>query len=312
MYNGASIVSHRLISMNRLKSIIKHRPETLFYVTVGFLVLSYVLVIAIDVFNVFDLHTRWTAGGERHYFWKHWFQTPVEIPTQWVCLSVLMVTLFLSAGAAYQRGHGDEFEFSMLFGIGVSLMLIEDSLNPRHLLRHQLRDQGFANYGTVITLTELAYFALLGGLLVFVFIYFRHVFWKREKVRKYLIRGYVFYAIAVGSSWSGPAFRTASEDFPDLYTVTGRFFTRILFFDGGEREAYFQSVNEGLERTNVHLLEYWFMDRVWEESFELLGASALLVAGLAFFFGSTSSEGSEDSDGEGSDSGGKSRGDRVA
>lgn len=282
--------------MNRLKTTLRHHPEYLFYLAVGFLLVSYVLVIAIDVLNLFDLHTRWTAGGERFYFWKHWFQTPVEIPTQWVCLSAVVVTLFLSAGAAYQRGDADEFDFSMIFGIGATLMLIEDSLNPRHHLRYHLEGRDFAGYGMVGTLSELAYFALLGGLLLFVFIHFRRVFWEREKVRKFMIRGYVFYAIAVGSSWTGPAFRSVTEDFPDLYTVTGRFFTQVLFFDGGEREAYFHAVNEALERTDTLPLEYWFMDRVWEESFELLGASALLVAALAFFFDSTSTNDTDDSE----------------
>ena len=282
--------------MNRLKSRLRHRPETLFHVAVAFLAISFFLVIAIDVFNLFDLHTRWIEDGERWYFWPYWYQMPVEVPTQWLCLLAVVVIFFLSAGAAFQRGDIEEFDFCMLFAIGATLMLMEDSLDVRHQLRFALIDRGFDNYGAVITLVELAYFAAIGGLLVFAFLRFRNVFWERNKVRTYLIRGYVFYAIAVGSSWTGAAFGSVSDDFPNLYTWAGQWCMRLLFFDGADREAYFHIANEAVIERDGLPLGFWFMDRVWEESFELLGAAALLVAALAFFFDSTATADADDAE----------------
>ncbi len=282
--------------MKHLKSMLRHRPERIFHLTIIFLCLSLLLVIAIDVFNVFDLHTRWTADGQRWYFYPYWYEVPVELPTQWLCLLMVVLIFFMSAGAAFQRGNLEEFDFCMLFGVGATLMLFEDSLEVRHHIRFNLIDQGFENYGTVITLVELTYFATIGGLMVFVFLYFRHLFWERDKVRTYLIRGYVCYAIAVGSSWGGAAFSNLSDSFPNLYSWAGQFFVRILFFDGGEREAYFHVANEVVTERDGLPLEFWFMDRVWEESWELLGATALLVAALAFFFDSTANPEDADQD----------------
>lgn len=269
--------------MNRLTASIQRRPEALFYLAAAFLGVSYLLIVAIDVFNAFDLHTRWIGAKGRWYLWLHWFEVPVETPLQWACLGAVAVLFFLSAGAIYQREQGEAFDFAMLFGIGATLMLVEDSLNPRHYLRFYLEGRDVGGYTTVGTLAELAYFALLGGLLVFVFLRFRRVFWKFDKVKTYLIRGYVLYAVAVGSSWMGSAFRSATDTLPDLYTVVGRFATGILFFDEGPRQAYFEHIDDAVVNSGNPPLAFWFMDRVWEESLELLGASALLVAAVAFF-----------------------------
>ncbi|WP_054637605.1 hypothetical protein [Thalassobacillus sp. C254] len=73
-------------------------------------------------------------------------------------------------------------------------------------------------------------------------------------------------------------------EFNDLYTFAGQFIVRPLFhLNEGARELYEQTNMEFAERGN-HLVEFWFMDRVYEESLELLGAGALLAAGLSFLF----------------------------
>lgn len=280
--------------MTHLRHILRHRPERIFHSTVAFLLLSYALVVAIDVFDLFGLHSRWAAIDERQYFWLYWFYTPVEVPTQWLCLSGVILVFFLSAGAAYQSREIEAFDFAMLFAISAILMLIEDTLNARHHLRYALTSAEHSGYSVLGTLSDLAFFGLLGGLLLVVFFRFRHLFWEKDKVRRYLIRGYAFYAIAVSSSWMGPAFRAISDDFTDIYTAVGGFFTRLLFFDGGERQEHFETIDDVIE-PGTPGIEYYFMDRVWEESFELLGAAALLVAALAFFNSLTaSSEESED------------------
>lgn len=284
--------------MKWIRRTARHNPERFFYATVGFLGISYALIVAIDVFDIFGFHSWWAGDQTRQYFWLYWFHTPVEVPTQWLCLTAVAIVFFWSAGAAYQRRDTEVCEFSSLFGVAAMLMLAEDSLNIRHHLRYALEDSEGAGYSVLGTLSDLGFFALLGGLLVFVFLRFRHLFWDYQKVRTYLIRAYLCYAIAVGSSWVGPAFRTISDDFPDVYTLAGTFFTRLLFFDGAQRQEHFQRINEAVD-PGTPTLEYYFMDRVWEESFELLGASALLVAALAFFFATTrgsDSDGDDDPD----------------
>ena len=262
----------------------KQCPQILFYLTVAFLGLSYALIVAIDVFNLFDLHTTFIAANDRWYFWLFWFHNPVEAPIQWVGLATVALVSLITARNAYQAEQSDQFRFSLLFSIAVILMFVEDSLNPRHHLRLYLESQDEVGYGMMGTLVELGYFAVLGGLLLFVFFRYRHVFWEHKRARQFLIAGYVFYAIAVGSSWLGSAFRSTTDSFVDLYTVVGGFFTRLLFFDGAEREAYFHAINEHFAKTDRLPLEYWFMDYVWEESLELLGVSALLVATLVLFY----------------------------
>lgn len=281
--------------MTYLRHMLRHRPERIFHATVAFLVLSCVLVIAIDVFDIFGLHSRWSAIDEHQYFWIYWFYTPVEVPMQWLCLSGVVLVFFLSAGAAYQSREIETFDFCMLFAISAILMLVEDTLNARHHLRYTLTSEEHSGYSVLGTFSDLAFFGLLGGLLLVVFFRFRHLFWEKDKVRRYLIRGYAFYAIAVTSSWMGPAFRAVSDDFTDAYTAVGGFFIRLLFFDDGERQEHYETIDNAIE-PGTPGIEYYFMDRVWEESFELLGAAALLVAALAFFnsLTATSTECKED------------------
>ncbi len=273
----------------RLISLAKEKPETLFYLVAGFLVVSIGLVVAIDVFDAFGWRTAWLAGDEyRSFFWWHWFSEPVENPIQWFLLALGMSAFALGAGAAYEREDSQGFRFALFMSIGLALMFIEDAADPRHRIRMDLESYfGSGSYGVLGTAIELIYFALLGGLLLYAFFRFRQAFWPHDKARRYLIRGFAFYGIAVSSSWLGSAFRSVTSGMADLYSVTGELFVAILFFDGGKTEQLYWELDAQTQEILGRPLSFYFMDRVWEESFELLGAAALVVAGFAYFRATT-------------------------
>lgn len=271
--------------IDRLLDRIKEEPQTIFYGVVGFLILSYLLILVIDVFNLFGLRQALLGEEPEAFFWLYWFDVPVELPMQWLLLACLAATLFMSAGVAYGRRAQEAFDFSLLFAVGAILMLLEDHSEVRHFLRMQLEgDAGGADglYGTLGTMVELMYFATLGGLLLFVFLRFRKLFWDLPQVRKFMLIGYGMYGLAAGSSWLGSAFRDNTESFRDLYSLVGQFFMDLLFVTGGETEKLYHRIEASFAEANDHPLGYYFMDRVYEESVELLGASALLVAAMLF------------------------------
>ncbi len=285
--------------INRIKSAIK-RPETLFYAVAAFLLLSLGLMIVIDVFDAFGWRTRWLASGEeRFYFWMHWYSSPVENPMQWFLLGSGVGIFALGAGAAYQRQKPEEFEFALLMSLALGVMFLEDVADPRHSIRTEMENIfGASSYGVLGSVVELTYFAMVGALLLYVFFRFRKTFWPHKKVRKFLVAGYGFYALAVGSSWLGSAFQSLTAEGRVLYTVLGNAAMGLLFRGNEEMEQLFLTLDMQAQTLRGHPIGFYFMDRVWEESIELLGAAALVVAGLAFFqatAGASRHESTEDS-----------------
>lgn len=269
--------------MNRFPfRIFYRRPEIIFWLFLGFLLVSYTLILLIDVHNIYDLRDRWYSDYEISFFWYQWFVTPVEMPIQWVTLSAVVYGFFLNARTAHSISDERPTIFWRLMGLGAILMVLEDIYDIRHRVRDFLTGQlGSDSYGVFGTFFELGYFALLGGVLLYAFFRYRDTFWEYTKARNYLIAGYVFYAIAAGSSWAGSAFQATTEG-DDLYTAIGRRLTEFLFFRDQETKDLFEQINEPLISGPFNTLEFYFVDSVYEESLELLGAGALVVAAIAF------------------------------
>ena len=260
----------------------RKNPEWLFFLALGFLIISWAMIYLIDVINLFGIRDRFYTPETGAFFFRHWFVTPVEVPVQWLFLFGAMYVFFLNAGRTAGDKNQRPFKFWRLMGLGSIFMVMEDVYNIRHQLRGYIgRWAGDGAYGYLATFFELGYFAAIGTVLIYAFFRYRRVFWNRPKTRRYLISGYGFYGTAVCASWLGTAFHDHLEE--NLYTGAGRVFTNILFGSHPEASELYSRANEHLAGTGTELLEYWFMDSVVEESIELLGAAALLVAGLAFY-----------------------------
>lgn len=254
-----------------------------FAILVAFVVVSFGLLIAIDIYNVAGL--RETIAGHRDvpFFWHHWYFIPFEKPIQWIILGLVVVVF--GANAVVTRRIADDRGRVLwaLLTVGAVLMLLEDALDTRHRLRDiALQITGEDSYGMVTTFLELGYFALLGAVLVVALVRYRRYIWELTTARWYLFAGYFLYATAVGSSWLGSAFRDLQPGGErDLYTLVGDRVTRWLFSVDDNTYRMFADASRRLEEQDIYPLAFAFMDRVWEESVETLGAAALLCAGLA-------------------------------
>ncbi len=280
--------------VDRLRERLKSAPHLIFYTTLIFVIASIGIVLFIDVTDPGHMRSEWIYSGgttpdELHlFFWWHWFEIPIENPLQWAFLSATIALFLMTAGAAHQRQDSAIYEFSILITAGLVLMLIEDVADPRHILRTDLGAIfGEGGYGYVGTFVELAYFAMIGAVMMLALVAHRRAYWRFPRVRRYLLSGYVFYAIAVSSSWLGSAFRSLHPDRDDLYTLVGQVICDFLFLDGGHTEEQYRHVQSILYQLDGEPLGFYFMDRLYEESLELLGASALLVAALSLFLAST-------------------------
>ena len=269
----------------RLLDIAARRVHLVFGLFLVFVVGSLAALIAVDVYNVGGLREIIAGHRDVPFFWHHWYLIPFENPIQWTTLALVVVVF--GANAVLTRRIADDRGAMMwtLLSIGAALMFLEDALDIRHRLRDGvLAVTGEHSYGVIATLVELGYFALLAAVLVYALVRFRRYIWENTSGRRYFIGGYLCYATAVASSWLGSAFRDLEPGGErDLYTLVGDRITRWLFSVDDETLALFAEASQRLEEQDIYPLAFAFMDRVWEESIETLGAAALLCAGLAFW-----------------------------
>ncbi len=254
----------------------KFNPSWIFYVAISFLILSLLAVYLIDYLNAFQSRDFLINKLDVPYFWYHWFLIPLEKPLQWYILGATLLFFILNAGIAYERNDKRIYKFWLLTGIGVILMFAEDAGDVRHALRHYVeRLTGEITYGFIGSTFELLYFATIAFIIIYAAYKFRDVYWNHIKTRKYLIIAYILYAIAVPLSFAGAAYRTVTG--VALYDLAGKYFMNLLFVTNHETQLIYEHAKEFAR------VDFLLMDMLVEESIEFIGASALLVAGVAFF-----------------------------
>lgn len=255
---------------------VKGNPAIAFYSVAAFLGLSLLVTVLVDIFNIFGVKYWMVENLTIPYFWFYWFSTPVENPLQWYLLGLTLIVFGSNAGRAYQGSDRQAGPFWLLLSAGTMLMLVEDAGDVRHTIRKMVQGAaGEGSYGYVGTLFELGYFAVIGLVMVFALWHYRHVYWNDVRLRNWLFAGYLFYGLAVSLSWIGSAFHSIIGF--TVYQRAGEVILRGLFVrDQITMEAY----QVAIASRNI---DFFFMDRLVEESLELMGVAALLTAGLYFY-----------------------------
>ncbi len=253
------------------------KPRLIFYLYSGFVLFSFLLTYLVDAHNFLGLRDFMIDHFAVPLFWFHWFRTPVEIPVQWYTLGAAVLIFIINAGIALERKDKDIFRFWFLLSAGIILMFVEDAGDVRHAYREHIETifgEGF--YGLYSTLYELLYFIILGAFMLYVIIKFRAVYREYVNTRKYLLRGYILYGVAVTGSWLGSGFEAVTGF--SFYSTVGEFIlNRIFIIDGRSEFAY------RVAQQNYIFINRNLMDRAFEESLELLAAASLLTAALYFF-----------------------------
>ena len=259
-----------------------------------YILLSVILlaILSLLIFYFVDLRNLWGLRDAlintkpdyffftyRPFFFQHWGRNSgfVEL-IQWSILGASALLAAFLSGRELLKNKKLSI-FWLLLGISFILMLIEDAGDIRHTLMSYVQaitnepDQGI--FGTLF---EFLYFAVLGGLPLFALVRYWSELKGFNRVKKYLVIGFIFYALASGLSFIGTAFEGMMDK--NIYDIFGeRFHNFCLQLGDAELPSFWQDCNE---RSSNFQIGFFLLDSLIEENLELIGAGAIL-AGIGSF-----------------------------
>lgn len=240
-------------------------PEVWLGINLGFLGLGWAGFVLIDWLNVGelrDLVLPAVTSAPLVFLWIFSEAGPIEV-AQWICLGFACL---LSIRLAHRHHKQHERRWSVFFALGTGallLMLLEDTVNLRHILSRQVV-LPLVNGGPrsmARTLTELSFYAFLGSMMVAFLVGTLQRFRQVPSAVRYLLAGYVFYAVA--------AIASASRLIGNWYEVVGAALVNAFFP---------HLVDIAFSSLGAQALGFLLMDYLIEESLELIGAAALSTA----------------------------------
>lgn len=244
----------------------------------GILIFSWILVVLIDFYNIYDLRD-YVYHGIVPTFWHYTFREsgPIE-KIQWTFLTLLALTSFYLYLKSKQGDSRKVRRFWGLFTITGLLMLAEDWLDIRHLI---LREYLTLEW-VVLNLLETGYFLALGLIPIgAVLLYGRKIKSENSLTMVLMVLGIGVYLVAI--FLSGPA------DLTDINYVIGNTLHESFNEMGGEELEELHQIGQGrIEEREEELgmtmmsVTYRFKDLLVEESVELIGATLLLAAAFSY------------------------------
>lgn len=248
-------------------------PDYVFVGSVCFLSLVWIIFLAMDVwgapyapFVFLSEHVQDTL----FFMWAFGQAGPVEL-FQWLALGMCLGLI----GRLIHRSSLRQPSLSRVIlavgALGLAVMLLEDMVNVRHRLALTVVVPllNAEPKGLVRTLTEMTFYAMLATLMITFFLGAVKPLTHAPRAAQYFVAGYIFYGIA--------ALASASRYVGDWYTRVGTWVVESTAPD------IVQAFSEGYSDP-LHPVGYWFMDRLLEESIELIAASALLAGLLHYSF----------------------------
>lgn len=232
-----------------------------------YLALCWLVFLGVDTWDWFGVRrTGAVEEGGHGLLWLTIFTNGG--PTEWLQWSMLgaagVVAAWVAGSLRGIRGQGPVLWFWLLMSVAFTIMLIEDAGELRQQMWRLV--EASVESRAVYLGVELVQFIIIASVPLYaLWRYGRRVIAQRG-IGIYVLAGFLCYAIAGGASatrnWGG------EEPIPGWYTVAGE---TIHGWIGGvmSHPTYEQE-----------LVYFLLMDRVFEESVELLGAGFFLVATL--------------------------------
>lgn len=250
--------------------LLQTRPRRVLIAALLYLLLAWTAIAVIDIYDVAGLRSTLGRDGEGPV-WVHLFgEAGVTEMLQWLLLASVTLVAAVRSGQQLQMGNVPAARFLGLLGLAAVLMLIEDAGNPSH----RLGDYGEDILGTGGFVVELVFrlpvFLVIGGVPLYAIVRYWGRIARGRDGSLLLLGGVGMYGLAAFSS-------VPANLLFDFYPRFGPWFTeRIL---GGRLVSLepFPGLGEAL--TPEDFTGWLFMDFVFEESVELIGA-ALLFAGV--------------------------------
>jgi hypothetical protein len=236
-------------------------------IALSYLAVTWALFIIVDVANVAGTRDALVAAGvDPPALWWHLFEEGhLTEWLQWTCLGLFATVSAALAGRASTVAQGPTTRFWVLMAAAGVLMLIEDAGNPRHTLG-RLATMSSGTEAAVLPM-HVVVFATIGGVALYGVLIYGAVPRAARSAWRFLLAGVVTYAVAGSLSFTGYA---------GLYDPLGRAMRLTVL---GDRLLDF--VPPG-HVAHPALMNVILMDRLVEESLELLGASLLLAAAVAY------------------------------
>lgn len=241
--------------------------------------MTWLPIIAIDFLNLFGLQ-EWTISKEWQLpflWWEIYREARYTEMLQWLMLAtaagIALMTYVQRKGI---KSQPDQLAW-LIFSTTLLLMLIEDSLNLRHLvadvhLPYLLGIEQLAR--SQRTLWELCFYALLAtGMTIPLWLLWRDGFRLKSVTASHVFLAYAIY----GSVGFGSALRKAG----DWQSGLGAWLIEALNLSqmpawrlALEKMAYWQDTFPGYN----HTLGYLLVDHLLEETIEFIAATLLLTA----------------------------------
>jgi hypothetical protein len=251
----------------------------------AFLALAWALVVVVDALNLAGSRD---ALADRLRFPALWVQLflaggPVEI-VQFAMLGGTVMVAAVTAGKLFAGDRRSPAAFWLLIAIGATILLIEEAGDVRFTIQEAMSTivgEGAAQKNIM----ELASFALLAAVPAYAVFRYWRVPWRSALTRGYLIACFAFYTpgtlINATRNLGGSFAPGRSEADRSWYIDAGDFLHERVFAERlleNFREFAYAAPPDVRDRPAGFVL----MDGPINESFELLGATFLLAAALAY------------------------------
>ena len=260
---------HDAVPDDRLRGV---RPAHIVALTLGYLAVAWGLFFAVDLLNL--LGTRDLLAQivpERHSTWHQLFHDGrVTEWLQWAALGAAGVLAAIHGGRLWE-GAGPAARrlaiFWIIMAVALTLMLIEDAGNVRHMLRWY--SYRFTGIEFIEHATEFLCFVALAVIPLYALLRYWRDHRQHRQTHRYLLAAFGFYALAASSS--------ATRRWGEWHHHVGE--AALAWFRSIDENFVIYSYTDYRGKTREG---YWLLDMIVEESIELLGAAMFVCATLAF------------------------------
>ncbi len=253
-------------------------PWYIFMGAVGVVLVSFVLIYLVDLRNLFGSRDFLISRfSDCPFLMRHLFTDGMVIELfQWALIGgTALVSMFVS-GIMYKKDR-TTFLFWAVISVAFILMLIEDAGNSRHTIRIYLQSIFINQQEHVGLIFTTLYFTCLASIPIYAFVHYRKPVMKHIRSARYLITGFISYALAASLSFFELIIPIRGE--PLYIYVGGKLRSSFIFLADDNAQCLWDQYEATCGRFP---LEFYIVDWLIEESIELVAAAAFCASAVAF------------------------------
>jgi len=251
---------------------------------IAYVVIAYGAIVIIDFLNLFGsqaiMHAiQDTLNPKRFEVPLFWYfistQGSFTENMQWAYLLIATITLFVASRTASRQGEVLLSRGFKLWGAGLTLLFLEDTLNTRHWIRRgasALLNLADNRSSAAAISVEIFIYALMGILMLYALFRLRRLVFSHARITACVLIGYAAYGLAAAFSATRHAF--------GWYSRAGEALIETFNLRSIDTWRIASEIIEMRSST----LGYYLMDYLVEETLELLGAGMLAFASVMLLY----------------------------